>query len=93
MNQAYKGTPFDLTDRVVLISGATGLLEKNSLWQSHRLAPIWYWRFKEGQPRIPKKRNCIRLSAYKNMGSGLGCDRREFLPIHGGIVRNPVQPD
>jgi NAD(P)-dependent dehydrogenase (short-subunit alcohol dehydrogenase family) len=28
MNQAYKGTPFDLTDRVVLISGATGLLGK-----------------------------------------------------------------
>jgi 2-deoxy-D-gluconate 3-dehydrogenase len=26
MNQAYKGTPFDLTGRVVLISGATGLL-------------------------------------------------------------------
>ena len=28
MSQAYKGTPFDLTDRVVLISGATGLLGK-----------------------------------------------------------------
>jgi len=28
MNQAYKGTPFELTDRVVLISGATGLLGK-----------------------------------------------------------------
>ena len=28
MNQAYKGTPFDLTDRVVLISGAGGLLGK-----------------------------------------------------------------
>lgn len=28
MNQPYKGTPFDLTDRVVLISGATGLLGK-----------------------------------------------------------------
>jgi NAD(P)-dependent dehydrogenase (short-subunit alcohol dehydrogenase family) len=28
VNQAYKGTPFDLTDRVVLISGATGLLGK-----------------------------------------------------------------
>ena len=28
MNQAYKGTPFDLTGRVVLISGATGLLGK-----------------------------------------------------------------
>lgn len=28
MNQAYKGTPFDLADRVVLISGATGLLGK-----------------------------------------------------------------
>lgn len=28
MNQAYKDTPFDLTDRVVLISGATGLLGK-----------------------------------------------------------------
>jgi len=26
MNQAYKGTPFDLSGRVVLISGATGLL-------------------------------------------------------------------
>lgn len=28
MNHAYKGTPFDLTGRVVLISGATGLLGK-----------------------------------------------------------------
>ncbi|ARO86446.1 SDR family oxidoreductase [Nitrosospira lacus] len=28
MNQAYSGTPFDLTGRVVLISGATGLLGK-----------------------------------------------------------------
>ena len=28
MNQPYKDTPFDLTDRVVLISGATGLLGK-----------------------------------------------------------------
>ncbi len=28
MNQAYGGTPFDLTGRVVLISGATGLLGK-----------------------------------------------------------------
>ncbi|SHM31737.1 2-deoxy-D-gluconate 3-dehydrogenase [Nitrosospira sp. Nsp11] len=28
MNQPYKGTPFDLTDHVVLISGATGLLGK-----------------------------------------------------------------
>src|SRR6185312_12652372 len=26
MNQAYKGTPFDLSGRAVLISGATGLL-------------------------------------------------------------------
>jgi 2-deoxy-D-gluconate 3-dehydrogenase len=28
MNQPYKDTPFDLTDRVVLISGAAGLLGK-----------------------------------------------------------------
>ncbi len=87
MNQAYKGTPFDLTGRVVLISGATGLLGKEfALAVASAGAHLVSGRFKAISLESLKREIASVYPDTKTWIQVLDVTDARFLPIHCRIV-------